>query len=148
MTVKREDRPYMQFNFQVQINGEVAGGFQEISGIGTEVPATEYRHGNDKENNVRKLAGLNKSSDVTLKRGVMGTEYLADWIDGFRKGNGELRTVRIDLLNEERAPVMGWVLNSARPSKLTYGAFNAKGNDVAMEEVVLICEKVELARDA
>lgn len=146
MPVERKDqRPYMQFNFLVDVDGQDVGGFQEVSGMGTEVSVTEYRHGNDKENNVRKLTALNKASDITLKRGILGTEMLFKWIDGIRTGNpGDLRTVKVQLLNEAREVGMTWVLVRARPSKLTYGPLNAKGNDVAMEELVLAYERLEM----
>ncbi len=69
------DRPYMQFNFLVDLgDGTTDGpkaGFQEISGIGMEVTVAEYRAGNSKENSVMKITGLNKCTDVTMKRGVM-----------------------------------------------------------------------------
>ena len=71
------DRPYVQFNFLVDLGtGNTDGpdaGFQELSGIGMEVTIAEYRNGNEKENSVRKITGLNKSTDVTMKRGVIGS---------------------------------------------------------------------------
>ena len=33
----------------------------------------EYRNGNDKENHVRKVPGMHKVADVTLKRGIIGS---------------------------------------------------------------------------
>ena len=61
MAVLRE-RPYAQFNFLVDLGtGNTAGpeaGFQECSEIGMTVDVIEYRNGNEKENNVRKLPGL------------------------------------------------------------------------------------------
>ena len=74
MAVQR-DRPYNQFNFLVDLGtGDTDGpdaGFQEISGIGMEVAIAEYRNGNDRENQVRKIPGLTKYANVTLKRGTM-----------------------------------------------------------------------------
>ena len=68
------DRPYVQFNFLVDLGtGNTDGpeaGFQEVSGIGMEVTVSEYRTGNARENSVMKITGMNKSTDVTLKRGV------------------------------------------------------------------------------
>lgn len=68
MAVLRE-RPYVQFNFLVDLGDGVtdgpAAGFQELSGIGMEVTVAEYRTGNTKENSVMKVTGLNKSTDVT-----------------------------------------------------------------------------------
>ena len=69
------DRPYVQFNFLVNLGNGTDGpeaGFQEMSNIGMEVTVSEYRTGNSKENSVRKITGLNKATDVTLKRGVIG----------------------------------------------------------------------------
>jgi phage tail-like protein len=147
MTTAREDRPYMQFNFLVEFEG-LQGGFQEVSGIGTEVAVSEYRHGNDPENNVRKMTGLNKVADITLKRGVMGTKALFDLLDAVRTGKaGNGKSMKIMLMNEDRtisAPVMTWQLKNVRATKLTYGPLNAKGGDVAMEEAVFAYERLEL----
>lgn len=147
MTTLREDRPYMQFNFKVEIDGK-EGGFQEVSGIGTEVAVSEYRQGNDKENNVRKMTGLNKAADITLKRGVMGSDMLFKLLDEVRSGKGgNGKSVSIALMDENRSnstPVMTWKLKNARATKMTYGLLNAKGSDVAMEELVLAYERLEL----
>ena len=145
------DRPYAQFNFLVDIGtGETEGpeaGFQECSGISMSVDVIEYRNGNDKENNPRKLTGLAKVSDVTLKRGIIGSLGLYQWIDQIRNGNqAGLRTVVIQLQNEDHtAIVMTWKLLRARIIKHTSGPLNAKGTDVAMEEMTLAYERLELA---
>ena len=148
MPVERIEQPYMQFNFVVEIDGTAVAGFQEVSGIGTEVTTTEYRVGTDPDNNVRKLSGLNKVSDVTLKRGIMGTAFMFSWIDEVRTGKpGALKSMRILLRSEDRSneqPVMSWGLKNARAIKLTYGPLNAKGSDVAMEEVVVAYERLTL----
>ncbi len=60
--------PYGAFNYIVSFDGgEAFGGFSDVSGIGTEITVAEYRNGNDKENHVRKVAGMHKVSDVTLE---------------------------------------------------------------------------------
>lgn len=147
MPILREDRPYMQFNFKVEIDGKECG-FQEVSGIGTEVAVSEYRQGNDKENNVRKLTGLNKAVDITLKRGAMGSDVLFKLLDDVRTGKGgNGKSVTIMLMDEDRSnttPVMTWRAKNAKATKVTYGPFNAKGGDVAMEEVVIAYERLEL----
>jgi phage tail-like protein len=148
MPVPREN-PYMQFNFVVDLgDGKgISAGFQEISGIGTEVPVTEYRNGNEQTNNVRKYNGLNKATDVTFKRGAIGTTQLYDWLDQIRTGanNGIRPRVTVKLLSEDhnpQNPVMTWHLLFARAIKITYGPFSGKGNEVAMEEMVLAYEEV------
>jgi phage tail-like protein len=149
MAVQRE-RPYVQFNFLVDLGtGNTDGpdaGFQEISGIGMEVTVAEYRNGNEKENAVRKITGLNKATDVTMKRGVIGSLSLYQWLNQIRNGDqAALRNIVIQLQNEDHtAVVQTWKLLRARITKHTSGPLNAKGTDVAMEELVVAYERLEM----
>jgi len=144
------DRPYVQFNFLVDLgDGNTDGpqaGFQECSNIGMEVNVAEYRSGNEKENSVRKVTGLNKATDVTLKRGVIGSLNLYQWLNDIRNGNqNALRNVVIHLQNEDHtAIVITWKLMRARIIKHVSGPMNAKGTDVAMEELTLAYERLEM----
>jgi phage tail-like protein len=141
------DRPYVQFNFLVDLGDGVTdgpqAGFQEISGIGMEVTVSEYRTGNSKENSVMKITGLNKATDVTMKRGALN---LYRWLDQIRNGDqNALRTVTIQMQNEDHSQVvLTWKLLRARITKHTSGPLNAKGTDVAMEELVLAYERLEM----
>jgi phage tail-like protein len=149
MAVLRE-RPYVQFNFLVDLgDGNTDGpqaGFQEVSGIGMEVTVSEYRTGNHKENSVMKITGMNKSTDVTMKRGVIGSLNLYKWLDQIRNGDqNALRTVTVTLMNEDHTDaVQTWKLLRARIIKHTSGPLNAKGTDVAMEELVVAYERLEM----
>lgn len=144
------ERPYVQFNFLVDLGtGNTEGpdaGFQEISGIGMEVTVAEYRNGNSKENSVMKVTGLNKSTDVTLKRGVIGSLSLYNWLNQIRNGDqNAMRNVVIHLQNEDHTQIVQtWKLMRARIIKHTSGPLNAKGTDVAMEELVLAYERLEM----
>jgi phage tail-like protein len=149
MAVKRE-RPFAQFNFLVDLGtGTTDGadaGFQECSNIGMEVTVAEYRNGNHRENGVMKITGLNKASDVTLKRGVIGSDTLYQWLNQIRDGDETaLRTVTITLKSEDHnLDVQTWRLLRARIIKYVSGPFNAKGTDVAMEELTLAFERMEM----
>lgn len=149
MAVLRE-RPYTCFNFLVDLgDGNTEGpqaGFQEMSPIGMEVAVIEYRNGNHKENSLIKLTGLQKVADVTLKRGIIGSLNLYQWLNDIRNGNQHsLRTVTIQLQNEDHTEIVQtWKLLRARIVKHTSGPFNAKGSDVAMEEMVLAYERLEM----
>jgi phage tail-like protein len=144
------DRPYVQFNFLVDLGtGNTAGpeaGFQECSNIGMEVTVAEYRNGNEKENSVRKITGLNKATDVTFKRGVIGSLNLYQWLNDIRNGDqNAYRTVTVQLQNEDHtATVQTWKLLRARIIKHISGPMNAKGTDVAMEELTVSYERLEM----
>ena len=149
MAILRE-RPYVQFNFLVDLGDGVTdgpqAGFQECSNIGMEVTVAEYRNGNEKENSVRKITGMNKSTDVTLKRGVIGSLNLYAWLNDIRNGNqAAIRNVTIQLQSEDHtATVQTWKLMRARIIKHVSGPMNAKGTDVAMEELTLSYERLEM----
>ena len=149
MAVPRE-RPYVQFNFLVDIGDGVTegpqAGFQELSGIGMEVTVSEYRNGNHKENSVMKITGMNKQQDVTAKRGVIGSLNLYRWLDQIRNGDqNAMRTVTISLQNEDHTGIaMTWRLLRARITKYSAPDLNAKGTDVAMEELVIAYERLEM----
>ena len=149
MAVRRE-RPYTDFNFLVDLGDGITdgpeAGFQEISGIGMEVAVIEYRNGNAKENSVMKLTGLNKATDVTLKRGIFGSLKLYEWLNQIRNGDqNAYRDVRISLQNEERTDIVQtWKLQRARIIKHVSGPLHARGNQVAMEELVLAFERLEM----
>jgi len=149
MAVKRE-RPYAQFNFLIDLGaGATDGpeaGFQECSEIGMSVDVIEYRNGNEKENGVRKLTGLTRYPDVTLRRGIIGSLDLYQWLNDVRTGNQmAYRTVTVRLMNEDHAAVVQeWKLLRARIIKHVSGPFNARGSDVAMEELTLAYERLEM----
>jgi phage tail-like protein len=149
MAVQR-DRPYAQFNFVVDLGtGATDGpqaGFQECSEIGMSVDVIEYRNGNEKENGVRKLTGLARYPDVTFKRGIIGSLDLYQWLDDVRNGNqAAFRTVTVQLMSEDHASVVQvWKLLRARIIKHVSGPFNARATDVAMEEITLAYERLEM----
>lgn len=149
MAVLRE-RPYVQFNFLVYLGDgnetQPQGGFQEMSNVGMEVTVAEYRTGNAKENSVQKITGLNKSTDVTMKRGVIGSLNLYSWLDDIRNGDqNAFKDVTIELWDEAHSgAVQTWRLRRARIIKHVSGPFNAKGTDVAMEELTLAYERLDM----
>ncbi len=139
--------PYPAFNFTVGFVGgsEEFGGFSDVSGLMTELTIAEYRAGNDLENNVRKIQGMTKAGDVTLKRGIIDSATLWDWINQARTdGPDAKKTVVITLLNERREPVQKWTLSRVIPLKWTGPTLAGKGGgEVAMEEIVLSVESLD-----
>ena len=146
------DTPYGQFNFLVDLGtGTTAGvqaGFSEVSGISAEITYSEYRAGNDRESSPRKIPGLARYDDVTLRRGVIGSLDLYQWLADVRNGSAAAaRTVTISLQNEDRsATVLQWKLLRARPVRFATGPLVAVGaRGVAIEELTLSFERLELA---
>ena len=142
--------PYHQFNFVVNLGirdpQTPLGGFSDVSGLTTELVVSEYRNGNAKENHVDKVSGLHKVGDVTLKRGIVSSMDLWQWIQDARiNGVDARKDVTITLRDEAQQPVQSWKLRGVVPLKYTGPTLAAKGGDIAMEELVLSCQAFEIA---
>lgn len=146
------ENPYGAFNYLVALGGSqgdgsqgsIIGGFSDVSGLGYEVKYSEYRNGNERFNTVRKVPNTFSLDEVTLKRGLVGSDDLFAWLKGVRDGTADPRTVTITLLDEARSPVATWTLRRAQPKKWTGPALAAKGGgEVAMEELHLVHEGIE-----
>ena len=98
------------------------------------------------EDSVRKLTGLARYPDVILKRGIIGSLDLYAWLDDIRNGNQmAYRTVTVRLMNEDHTTVVQeWKLLRARIIKHVSGPFNARASDVAMEELTLAYERLDM----
>jgi phage tail-like protein len=142
------DAPYGNQHFRVDLGTGDAGpaaGFSHVVLPDISIDVIEYRTGNDKESGSRKLPGLAHYSNVTLKRGVIGSLDLYNWINQVRNGDANARRgVTITLLAEDLTPVLTWKLLRAWPVKYSFGDLNAKGTDVAIEELVLAYERLEM----
>jgi phage tail-like protein len=141
--------PFTGFNFLVALGDiggedELAGGFQVVEGLGVSIDQIEYRVGNEKQSGVRKLAGMRRFPNVTLRRGFLTDTRLWDWIN---TDPPDKRTVVITLLDEQRAARVRFVLRQAWPSKWSGPELNAQGNDVAIESVELTHEGLEVQSD-
>ncbi|MEP6636616.1 MAG: phage tail protein [Acidobacteriota bacterium] len=133
--------PYKNFNFKVEIVGIPIAGFSEVSGLDSEVDVIEYREGGDAI--VRKLPGLAKVGNITLKRGVTDSLELYQWHRSIVRGQIDRRDGAIILLDDAKKPVTRWKFFGAFPQKYEGPYLNAKGNDVAIETLVLCCEGLE-----
>jgi hypothetical protein len=65
--------PLPKFSFSVTIDGAVTS-FQEVSGLDVEAQVIEYRAGDSKGFSTIKMPGIQKSGNVTLKKGVFATD--------------------------------------------------------------------------
>lgn len=153
MTERRN--PYAAFNFIVRVNEVDVAGFMEVSGLDRENLVIEYREGKDQSGNegafVRKQPGLERVSNVTLRRGLTGSIALA-------KLRADIRTAAagpavanakpgpvdwmIEMQDEAHQPVLTWRLENAWVAKLSGPSFNAKSNEIAIESIEVVCERI------
>lgn len=141
---KRND-PYGQFNFLIEIDGVVKGGFSEASGLTTDTNIIEYREGAEQHGTTRKLPGLIKYTNIVLKRGWTKDPSLWTWRKKVIDGKTQRTSGTIVLLDEARNPALKWNFREGWPSKWEGPALNAKTSEVAIETLEIAHEGLELA---
>lgn len=151
--------PYTAFNFVVTLDGNEIAAFMEVSGLDGENHVIEYREGHDQTSNggayVRKLPGMERYPNVTLRRGITGDLTLWNLRKDIRdaaKGpefntslNSVTPSLKIELQDEKHTTVQSWTLHNVWISKLSGPSLNAKANEIAIEAVEVVCERIELS---
>ncbi len=139
--------PIVKFHFQVEWGGTKIG-FTEVSGLDVETEVVEYRHGASPEYFKTKMPGMQKYSNITLKRGTFASdnEYFA-WWNTVKLNTIERRDITISLLNEEHAPVIVWKVKNAWPTKIQSTDLKADGNEVAIESMELVHEGLSIQNE-
>jgi len=143
MTPTRVD-PYLVGNFRVEIDGVTATSFTEVVGLEAALDVVDYRTGDSPELSVRKLPGLRKYTNITLKRGFTQDTSLWNWINNALTGNLVRANVTILLLDQADNPVLVWRLSNAWPCKWTGPTLVAQSCDVAIESLESCHEGLEL----
>jgi phage tail-like protein len=144
MAIDDRNDPYRGFNYVIEIDSVPRGGFAEAGGLTADGDAVDYREGTDLRPNVRKLPGLRKYTNITLKRGYTSDRTLWEWYANVVNGVDDRRNVTLVLLNERREAVLRWHAESAWINKIEGPALKASSNDVAMESVELVHEGLTL----
>ena len=139
--------PIPRFHFLVFLGDHGTIAFQEVSGLDTEYDQIEYRSGNNPLFQVNKMPNTKKYSDITLKKGISkGDASVFDYLARVKMNTVVKETVVIQLLDEEDKPLFTWTLQNAFPKKVSGTSMNAKTSEVAIEELVLAHEGLNMTQ--
>jgi phage tail-like protein len=139
--VPRND-PLRNFRFRLEISGITQAGFSEVSGFDVSIDAIDYREGNE-PTHVRKLPGLTKYGNVTLKWGITDSMDLYNWHQQIVAGDIQRKNVAIVVIDEGGNDKARFEITEAWPMKYDPMDLNAKGNDVSIETLELVNEGVK-----
>lgn len=139
--------PLVKFHFQVDWGGTKIG-FTEVSGLDVETEVVEYREGSSPEYSKIKMPGMQKFSNITLKRGTFKSDNeFYQWWNTVKLNTIERRDITIKLLNEEHDPVVVWKVKNAWPSKIQSTDLKADGNEVAIESMEIVHEGLSIQNE-
>ena len=140
--------PYKKYNYRVEIEGIDVAAFSEVSGFDASIDVIEYREGTDTINSARKMPGLTKYGNVTLKWGMTENMSFYEWVSAISdgsKGSAEDRVTDITIYLQDDAhnDIANWTLFSAWPCKYTAPDFNASSSEISFESVELAFEEMK-----
>ncbi len=135
--------PFAGFNFLVEVDGITRAAFSECSGLSTDTDPIEYRDGSE-DITVRKIPGLKKFANLSLKRGMTKDLEIWNWRKTVLDGATERKSGSIVLLNEAREPALRWNFREGWPTKWEGPTLNATGNEAAVETLEIAHEGLEL----
>lgn len=140
--------PIPKFHFQVEWGGTKIG-FSEVTGLDISTDVIEYREGSSPEYHKIKMPGMQKFSNITLKRGTFkGDNDFYKWWNTIALNTIERRNVVVSLLNENHEPVVVWKIKNAFPVKMQSTDLKADGNEVAIETLELAHEGLTIQNEA
>lgn len=141
------DYPLPKFHFQVEWGGTRIG-FTEITGLDAETEIIEYRDGSMLEYGKLKQPGMQKYSNITMKRGVFKSDNdYFDWWNTVALNTIERRDLTVSLLNEQHEPVMVWKVKQAWPTKIQSTDLKSDANEAAIDTIELAHEGLSVQND-
>jgi phage tail-like protein len=136
--------PYRNFRFRVELEKVQVAGFAEASIPDSTTDPVDYREGTDLPHQ-RKLSGLNKFGNITLKTGLTDSMALYEWRKSVEdKGAiGARQSISLILIDEEGNDKSRWDIVNAWPTKYSPSGFNAKNNEVVIETLEIVHEGIK-----
>jgi phage tail-like protein len=129
--------PMMSFNYLIEIEGLVVGGFSEVSGLQVETKTFQYREGGT-NSFVYKFPEYTEYQNIVMKRGISDSDTLWLWhmdvVNGyFCRKNGSI------ILNDNSGnEKWRWNFFGAYPVKWTGPELKADSGSVAFESIELV----------
>ncbi len=145
MALERKD-PFSGYNFAVEMDGITRMGFKQCSGLDSSTTATKYREGTDPTLGQRQLPGLLSFSNISLQRGISDDRALWDWRNNVAMGSVLRRTISIILRDDAGNEKIRWNVKNCWPTKWTGPSFDATSDAVAIEQLELAHEGIEVQK--
>lgn len=149
---------FVPFRFKVNLyNSEnnqllCSGKFSEVTGFELTMEPKTIQEGGRNWGELQR-SGITKFTPIILKRGVTTVNDLWSWFDASTRGSnygyrlhGEIIVLGNPLDGKEENPIMTWHLENVMATKFKGPDLNSTANQVAIEEIHLVHEGLELER--
>lgn len=141
--------PLPVYNYRVEINGQ-AISFSEVSGLSLSFETTTYKESQTESGltgpKTFYMPAQISAPTISLKKGVVrggvSVGVLYNWINTVAINQIEKKDIYIRLCDEAGAPVISWRVVNAFPTKLDAPSFDSNSNDVAIESMDLMADRI------
>lgn len=134
--------------FYVEMESTLTASFSECSGFGVNLKKEAYLEGgvNDQQ---RIVVGHAEYDDITLKRGMSDSQTFWSWVTNTLTSlSKERRNVNIVLFNQAGETMQSWTLIGSIPISWKAPAFQADSSSMAIEELTLAYEGLQLTQNS
>jgi phage tail-like protein len=129
--------PYMAYNFMVEIEGLIVGGFSEVSGLGSEIKLHSYEEGG-LNTYTHQFPTRTTYTNLVLSRGITESDTLWTWYQQASEGVILLKNGTITLLDSQGRNRLWWHFKQAFPVKWQGPQLNAQNaTEVAVQKIEL-----------
>jgi phage tail-like protein len=130
--------PYLSFNFNIEIEGLIVGGFSEVTGLQVETVVETYREGGLNEYEHKFSGPTRYPTNLVLKHGLTDIDFMWPWHNSVGQNSFQRRNGTIYLLDTAGRTKAAWNFLGAYPVKWTGPELRADSNTVAFESIELV----------
>ncbi len=110
-------------------------GFQEVTGLSTEIGIEEYREGGENRY-AHRLPNPVTYQNLAMKRGMLIGSQLMQWFkESVEVFQFEANDITVVLLNPDHIPLQAWNFINAWPVKWSIEGLNAQENTIMIENI-------------
>ncbi len=142
--------PLPVYNYKVEIDGDFVA-FSEVSGLSMSVETATYKESPTESGSpgprVMHMPMQATPANVTLNKGVVrgvSVPVLYDWIASTQVNQVDKKDIVVRLCDEAGDAVVSWKVLNAFPTKLDAPSFTADSNDVAIESMELMADRIQM----
>lgn len=146
----RSSYPLPVYNYRVEI-GSDSIAFSEVSGLSIGFETYTYKESPVESGvpgpRVMNMPAQSTAPTITLKKGVVRGNSVAtlfEWINGIVLNQVEKRDIYVRLCDEAGDAVVSWTIINGFPTKLDAPTFDANSNDVAIESMELMADRIRI----
>lgn len=141
--MENQNYPLPLYRYKVEIDGK-GMDFNSVSGLETSFQTIEYKVGSAPYPRVTRIPGQPAEINLTLKKGIFKKDaFLYDWLKK-TTGSADGKDVSVSLLDASAKPLVVWNVRNAFPTKLSAPSFDASSNEIAIEELTLVADGMEV----